>query len=110
MYPLTVTATLVGDLTGTWISHSAGALFGTDFAAGSTDIYTGKVAGCGTGTMVIVGIGRGSTAGKSSGTWEIFKGLGTGDLARVRGRGTSVVASSSHGNLAETLTGRITCE
>ncbi len=110
MYPLTVTGTYSGDLTGTSISHSAGALFGTEYAAGDTTIFTGTLAGCGTGTMVMVSTGRGTSGGKGTSRWDIFEGLGTGDLARVHGSGTTESGPDSSGAIVVTLTGRITCD
>ncbi len=110
MYPLTITATLSGDLTGTTISHSAGALVGTEFAASDTQIFTGTVAGCGTGTLVFLSTGRGSTTGTTTAAWTIAEGFGTGDLVHATGTGTTTVAPASDGSLSSTLTGRITCE
>ncbi len=110
MYPLTITATLSGDLTGTTIAHSAGALVGTDFVASDTLIFTGTVAGCGTGTLVFLSTGRGSTTGTTTSTWTIAEGFGTGDLAHATGSGTTTVPPASEGSLSSTLTGRITCD
>jgi hypothetical protein len=110
MYPLTITATVSGDLTGTTVSHSAGALVGTDFAASDTMIFTGTVAGCGTGTLVFLSTGRGSTTGTTTSTWTIAEGFGTGDLVHATGTGTTRVPPASSGSAPATLTGRITCE
>jgi len=110
MYPLTSTATLSGDLAGTTISHSAGALIGTDFAASDTLIFTGNVAGCGTGTLVFLSTGRGSTTGTTTSAWTIAEGFGTGDLAHAAGTGTTTVPPASAGSTSATLTGRITCD
>ena len=110
MYPLTITATVSGDLTGTTISQSAGALVGTDFAASDTMIFTGTVAGCGTGTLVFLSTGRGSTTGTTTSTWTIAEGFGTGDLVHATGTGTTTVPPASSGSASATLTGRITCE
>lgn len=110
MYPLTITATLSGDLTGTTISHSAGTLVGTDFAASDTLIFSGTVAGCGTGTLVFLSTGLGSTTGTTTSTWTIAEGFGTGDLVHATGTGTNTVAPASDGSLSSTLAGRITCE
>ena len=110
MIPLSVTGTYTGDLSGTSISHGAGALVGTKYAAGGTLIFTGAVAGCGTGTMVIVDTGVGSTDGTATSEWEIVDGFGSGDLARVQGSGTTTTAKSSDGSFTATLTGRITCD
>jgi hypothetical protein len=79
-------------------------------AAGDTLIFTGTVADCGTGTLVMVSTGRGTTGGKTTSKWEVFEGLGTGDLARVHGTGTTAVAPNSDGTMMATLTGRITCD
>jgi hypothetical protein len=44
---------------------------------------------CGTGTVVYAVLETGDAAAMSSeGTWQIFKGFGTGDLADVSGRGS----------------------
>jgi len=110
LYPLTITATVSGDLTGSTISHSAGTLAGTEFAASDTLIFTGTVAGCGTGTLVLLSLGRGSTTGTTTGTWTIAEGFGTGDLVRAAGSGTTTTEPGSDGALSSTLTGRLTCE
>jgi hypothetical protein len=110
IYPLTITATISGDLTGSTIAHSAGALAGTDFAASDTQIFTGSVAGCGTGTLVFLSLGRGSTTGPTTGTWTIAEGFGTGDLADAVGSGTTTTGPGSDGTLSSKFSGRITCE
>jgi hypothetical protein len=44
---------------------------------------------CGTGTVVYAVLETGDAAAMSGeGTWQIFKGFGTGDLADVSGRGS----------------------
>jgi hypothetical protein len=109
IYPLTVTATVSGDLTGTTVAHSAGALVGTDFAASDTLLFHGTISGCGTGTLVLLGTGRGSTTGTTTSAWTIAEGFGTGDLVAVTGSGTTSVPPVSSGSTSATLTGRITC-
>ncbi len=109
MYPLTTTATVSGDLTGSTVSHSAGTLVGTEFAASDTLIFTGTVAGCGTGTLVLLSLGRGSTTGTTTSNWTIAEGFGTGDLVHVTGTGTTTVPPASEGSTSATLTGRLTC-
>jgi hypothetical protein len=49
-------------------------------------LFTGRVAGCGSGTLVIVETGYLDPAtGATWGTWQITAGGGTGDLADVSG-------------------------
>ena len=109
IYPLTITATVTGDLTGTTVSQSAGALLGTEFAASGTQIFNGTVKGCGTGSMVMLATGRGSTTGTTTSSWIIAEGFGTGDLAKATGTGTTTLPPASSGSTSETLAGRITC-
>jgi hypothetical protein len=110
MIPLTLTGTYAGDLMGTSVANGAGVLVGSKYAASDTLIYTGSVAGCGTGTMVIIGGGVGSTDGSATSEWEIADGFGTGDLISVHGTGTTTTATSSDGTLTATVTARITCD
>ena len=110
MIPLTLTGTYSGDLTGTGISHGAGALFGTEYASGGTLIFTGTITGCGSGTMVVTDSGRGTTDGRGSSTWTIVDGVGTGDLVRVSGSGTTTFAPGAGGATTLTLTGRVICD
>ena len=52
--------------------------------------FSGTIAGCGTGTVVMVEVGILDPAtGGQRGTWTITAGQGTSDLARVSGSGTS---------------------
>lgn len=97
-------------MTGTSISHSAGALVGSEYAAGDTLIYTGTVAGCGTGTLVILSTGRGTIDGKGTSKWEVVDGLGSGELARLRGSGTTTLGPDSAGASVATVTGHVTCD
>ena len=83
--------TYAGDFTGTsYIVGSAvklpdGAYQGQDVAQ-----FSGTIAGCGTGTVVMLEVGiLDAATGGQRGTWTITAGQGTGDLARVSGLGTS---------------------
>ena len=110
MIPLSGTETYSGDMSGTSISYSAGALVGDKFAAGGTAIFTGTVADCGTGTVVVVSRGTGAVNGSGSGEWEIVEGFGTGDLASASGGGTSTYQASADGTATTVTTGHVSCQ
>ena len=109
MYPLTTKDTVSGDLMGTSISNGAGALFGDKFAAGDTLIFTGTVVGCGSGTMVLLGTGTGSTTGKTVSNWIVAEGVGEGDLLRVHGGGTTSIDPQPDGSGTATIEAHLTC-
>jgi len=66
---------------GTVMPH--GALF-----ANSALVFTGRIRGCGTGTVAMTSTGL-NRAGVTSGTVEVVEGSGTGDLAGLTGTGTA---------------------
>ena len=81
------TRTLSGDFTGTAYQVGTATLLpdGTYQGAGLV-LFSGAVAGCGSGTLVIVESGRLDPAtGAGRGTWQITAGEGTDDLANVSG-------------------------
>jgi hypothetical protein len=90
VFPGTRTATYEGDWTGTGIAAGAAAL-GEDanFAGPVLWLFSGTIKNCGTGTLIYAVLETGDAAAMSGeGTWQIFKGFGTGDLADVSGLGT----------------------
>jgi hypothetical protein len=87
-----------GDLEGTYYSGSTVAFdeTGLKFAISRTDVFRGTVAGCGSGTMVLVG---NEVADPQSGTgeWTIAEGFGTGDLAHASGHGNGTGTADGTG-------------
>ena len=80
-----------GDFTGTsYLVGSAVKLPNGTYQGQDVAQFSGTIAGCGTGTVVMVEVGILDPAtGGQRGTWTITAGQGTGDLARVSGSGTS---------------------
>ena len=94
--PFALLGTSTGDLEGTTAQAGAASrLPDGSLYANSTLVFTGTVAGCGTGTVTMrsTGFNRG---GVTSGSIEIIEGSGTGDLARLRGTG-SVISGEANG-------------
>lgn len=83
--------TFSGDLAGTSYAVGGAVLLGDGTYLGQ-DVaqFTGEVAGCGHGTLVMLeeGILDPATGG-AGGTWRIVQGRGTGDLAQASGSGTA---------------------
>ncbi len=89
-------STITGDFEGTGVYAGAARLVGTDEAYSSAvATFTGSVEGCGEGTNTIrydahyaADLPHGG-----GGTWQIVKGLGTGELDTLTGHGTFTVAT-----------------
>jgi hypothetical protein len=99
-------------VTGSWVGA-----FGYDFgwivdsAANATfaglSLFTGTIAGCGTGTFTYKYDGVTDATGVGELTWEVIPSLGTGDLAGLTGHGTQHSAQtadfSGYGDLVGVL-------
>ena len=83
--------TYTGDFTGTsYVVGSAAKLPDGTYQGQDVAQFSGTIAGCGTGTVIMLEVGVLDPAtGGQRGTWTIIAGQGTGDLARVAGSGTS---------------------
>jgi Protein of unknown function (DUF3224) len=83
--------TYTGDFTGTsYIVGSAVKLPDGTYQGQDVAQFSGTIAGCGTGTVVMLEVGILDPAtGGQRGAWTITGGQGTGDLALVSGSGTS---------------------
>ena len=81
---------IAGDVAGSFVQAGAGARMpdGALYAT-STLVFTGTVAGCGSGTFTMRSTGL-NRAGVTSGELEIVEGSGTDDLASLTGTGTLV--------------------
>jgi hypothetical protein len=86
--PFSLLGVSAGDVDGTFAQAGAASLLadGTIYA-NSTLVFTGVVAGCGTGTVTMRSTGINS-GGTTSGSIEIIEGSGTADLATLSGTGT----------------------
>jgi Protein of unknown function (DUF3224) len=95
--PFSLLGQASGDLEGTAVQAGAAATLpdGTLYA-NSTLVFTGSIAGCGTGTVAMRSTGL-NEGGETSGLVEIVDGSGTGDLAAVSGRGTVTLGRAEPG-------------
>jgi hypothetical protein len=95
---------LSGDLVGTSYATGSAVLLADGTYKGQAVVqFTGTVAGCGQGTLLMLEEGvLDPAAGTSAGTWTIVDGRGTGDLASTSGGGEAVASSP-------VATGRIRC-
>jgi Protein of unknown function (DUF3224) len=82
--------TFTGDLTGTaYVAGSAVLMSDGTYQGQAVVQFTGEVAGCGQGTLIMLEEGVLDPAtGAAPGTWTIVAGRGTGDLAATSGGGT----------------------
>jgi hypothetical protein len=97
--------TLSGDFSGTTyqVGSAVRAPDGTYLGQALVQ-FTGSVAGCGSGTLLIEEAGVLDPAtGHSWGTWTITSGHGTGDLTELSG----TLAADTR--LSETTTGKVRC-
>jgi hypothetical protein len=91
-------STVTGDFEGSGVYAGAARLLGEDEAVSSAmATFTGSVQRCGEGTNTIryeahYGANRPHGGG---GTWEIVRGLGTGDLEDLTGHGTFTVGKTA---------------
>jgi hypothetical protein len=107
-------STITGDFAGTGVYAGAARLIGTDEAYSSAvATFTGSVKGCGEGTTTIrydahyaADLPHGG-----GGTWEIVKGLGTGELEQLTGRGTFTVGETNLSDFSGTniFKGKVRC-
>jgi hypothetical protein len=83
--------TYAGDLTGTaYVVGSAVLLGDGTYQGQAVAQFTGDIAGCGSGTLVMLETGILDPAtGGSSGSWTIVAGRGTDNLAGTSGSGTA---------------------
>jgi hypothetical protein len=88
--------TLSGDLAGTaYAAGSAVVLPDGKYQGQAIVQFTGEVAGCGRGTLLMLEAGVLDPAtGGSEGTWTIVDGQGTGDLAHTTGAGATDAATN----------------
>jgi hypothetical protein len=95
--------TMTGDLSGTaYVAGSAVLLADGTYQGQAVAQFTGEVAGCGTGTLVMIETGVLDPAtGGSPGTWRIVAGQGSGDLLDTSGDGTADAIGQA--------TGRVRC-
>ena len=79
--------TYTGGITGTSFAVGAAALAPDGiYRATAIEQFTGTIAGCGSGTVVIQQTGTLDPAtGRSEGSWAIVPGAGSGDLATATG-------------------------
>ena len=111
MYPLSRTTTRVtGSFTGGTVSAGAGTPKKAGGSAGvAYQLFTGRVKGCGVGTLVWTEVTSSDNGTNVTGAWTIRKGTGTGALASVSGGGRFSGTSNSDGSGTATATGRIRC-
>ena len=83
--------TLSGDLSGSAYAVGSAFLLPEGRYQGQSIVqFTGSVAGCGTGSLVIIETGvLDPVTGDTFGTWTVVAGQGTGDLAQTSGDGTA---------------------
>jgi hypothetical protein len=78
---------LTGDLVGTAVQANVGAFAGTLVTARGVGVYTGSVAGCGSGTFVFTNNFKYDTATGEfiEDSYSIERGTGTGDFVGITG-------------------------
>jgi hypothetical protein len=93
--------TFTGDLTGTaYLAGSAVLLADGTYQGQAVAQFTGEVAGCGQGTLIMLEVGVLDPAtGANAGTWTIVAGRGTGDLTATSGAGTADSATGATGKI-----------
>jgi hypothetical protein len=93
--------TFTGDLTGTaYVAGSAVLLGDGTYQGQDVAQFTGEVAGCGQGTLIMLEVGvLDPASGTDAGTWTIVAGRGTGDLAQTSGAGTGGSATGATGTI-----------
>jgi hypothetical protein len=96
-----VIRTFTGDLTGTaYVAGSAVLMGDRTYQGQDVAQFTGEVAGCGKGTLIMLEAGVPDPAtGTSAGTWTIVAGRGTGDLAQTSGAGSADSATGATGTV-----------
>jgi hypothetical protein len=85
--------TYSGGITGTSYAVGAAALAPDGLYRGTAiEQFSGTIAGCGTGTLIIQQTGTLDPAtGRSEGSWTILPGAGSGDLATATGGDSNAV-------------------
>ena len=102
-------------VSGDWVGHSEYTIgwitvpTGVTYAS-SLETFTGTVKGCGAGTMTYRQFGTADKKGAMHFEWQVVDGLGTGDLARVRGHGVFTGASREDQTSVGQFEGDIDCE
>jgi hypothetical protein len=97
--------TFAGDFVGTSYQVGSAVLLPDGIYHGqAVSTFTGTVAGCGSGTLVILETGLlDPSNGDSWGTWTIVRGEGTGELSELSGSGTADTRTS------DPATGTVRC-
>jgi hypothetical protein len=111
VYPLSRTTTSVtGSLTGRTVSAGAGTPKKSGGYSGvGFHVFTGRVNGCGSGTVVWTEVITSNDEGNTSGTWTIRKGTGTAGLASVSGNGTFTGKTDPDSSGTVTAKGTVRC-
>jgi hypothetical protein len=93
--------TVSGDLTGTAYAAGSAVLMSDGTYQGQSVVqFTGDVAGCGHGTLIMLEEGvLDPVTGAAPGTWTIVAGRGTGDLAATSGAGTGGTPAGTTGTI-----------
>ena len=84
--------TYTGGITGTSYAVGAAAVAADGLYRGTAiEQFSGTIAGCGTGTVIIQQTGVLDPAtGVSTGSWTMVPGTGTGDLTKIAGGSSKV--------------------
>jgi hypothetical protein len=111
VYPLSRTTTRVtGSFSGGTVSAGAGTPKKAGGSAGvAYQLFTGRVKGCGVGTLVWTEVTSSNDGANLTGAWTIRKGTGTAGLASVSGGGRFTGTTHSDGSGTAAATGRIRC-
>jgi Protein of unknown function (DUF3224) len=111
LIPFSLTGTIDGDGQGSFVQSGSGTLLpGGTLFANSSLIFTGTIADCGSGSVVLTSTGI-NQAGRTSGAIVIVDGSGTGDLAGLTGRGTVTDGEvAPNGQASGTIAMTLRCE
>ena len=111
VYPRSRTTTNVtGSLTGRTVSAGAGTPTKSGGYSGvAFHVFTGRVNGCGSGTVAWTEAMTSNDDGNVSGTWTIRNGTGTAGLASVSGNGTFTGTTEPDSSGTVTAKGTVRC-
>jgi hypothetical protein len=109
LYPWTEAGVAHGDLEGTYIASGVATASPTGVLEVSRmDVFTGTIAGCGTGTITTRGIEQIDPTKPAPGSMKVVSAFGTGELSRVQGFGQGIGGTTPTG-LTATINGSIHC-
>lgn len=109
LYPWTEAGVSHGDREGSYFASGVATASPTGVLEVSRiDVFTGTIAGCGTGTITTRGIEEIDPNTPAVGHWKVVSGFGTGELSRLQGFGQGTGGTTPTG-LTATISGSMRC-